>query len=55
MAPQLRTGAMVVCDNVGNFPKGMAAYLDFVRTPSNGFASTLLPLRGGTEVSVRTR
>jgi len=53
MAPQLRTGAIVVCDNVGHFPKGMADYLDFVRTPSNGFVSTLLPLRGGTEVSVK--
>jgi predicted O-methyltransferase YrrM len=53
MAPQLRPGAIVVCDNVGHFPKGMADYLDFVRTPSNGFVSTLLPLRGGTEVSVK--
>lgn len=54
MAPQLRTGAIVVCDNVGHFPKGLAAYLDFVRRPSNGFVSTLLPLRGGTELSVKT-
>jgi predicted O-methyltransferase YrrM len=53
MAPQLRSGAIVVCDNVGHFPKGMADYLDFVRTPSNGFISTLLPLRGGTELSVK--
>lgn len=53
MAPQLRPGAMVVCDNVGHFPRGMADYLDFVRTPSNGFISTLLPLRAGTEVSVK--
>jgi predicted O-methyltransferase YrrM len=53
MAPQLRSGAIVVCDNVGHFPKGMADYLDFVRRPSNGFVSTLLPLRGGTELSVK--
>lgn len=53
MAPQLRPGAMVVCDNVGHFPKGMAGYLDFVRDPANGFVSTLLPLRGGTEISVK--
>jgi predicted O-methyltransferase YrrM len=53
LAPQLRRGAMVVSDNVGHFPKGMADYLDFVRRPSNGFASVLLPLRGGTELSVR--
>jgi predicted O-methyltransferase YrrM len=54
MAPQLRSGALVVCDNAGHFPKGMADYLDFVRRPSNGFVSTLLPLRGGTELSIKS-
>lgn len=53
MAPQLRTGAIVVADNVGHFRRDYAAYLDFVRSPANGFVSTLLPLRGGTEVSVK--
>lgn len=54
MAPQLRKGAIVVCDNVGHFRKTFADYLDFVRRPANGFVSTLLPLRGGTELSVKT-
>jgi predicted O-methyltransferase YrrM len=54
MAPQLRKGAIVVCDNVGQFPRSFADYLDFVRRPANGFVSTLLPLRGGTELSVKT-
>jgi predicted O-methyltransferase YrrM len=54
MAPQLRKGAIVVCDNVGHFPKSFVAFLDFVRRPANGFVSTLLPLRGGTELSVKT-
>jgi predicted O-methyltransferase YrrM len=54
MAPQLRKGAVVVCDNVGHFPAALALYLDFVRRPANGFVSTLLPLRGGTEFSVKT-
>jgi predicted O-methyltransferase YrrM len=54
MAPQLRTGAIVVCDNVGNFPRSFAGYLDFVRRPANRFVSTLLPLRSGTELSVKT-
>lgn len=53
MAPQLRKGAIVVADNVGHFPKAVADYLDFVRRPANGFVSTLLPLRGGTELSVK--
>jgi len=46
--------AIVVCDNVGHFPKSFVAFLDFVRRPANGFVSTLLPLRGGTELSVKT-
>jgi predicted O-methyltransferase YrrM len=53
MAPQLRKGATVVCDNVGHFPKSFVDYLDFVRRPANGFVSTLLPMRGGTELSVK--
>jgi predicted O-methyltransferase YrrM len=54
MAPQLRKGAIVVCDNVGHFAATFADYLEFVRRPANGFVSTLLPLRGGTELSVKT-
>ncbi len=54
MAPQLRKGAIIVCDNVGHFRRTFADYLDFVRRPANGFVSTLLPLRGGTELSVKT-
>jgi predicted O-methyltransferase YrrM len=54
MGPQLRKGAIVVCDNVGHFPATFADYLDFVRRPASGFVSTLLPLRGGTELSVKT-
>lgn len=53
MAPQLRSGAIVICDNVGHFPREFADYLSFVRDPANGFASSLLPLRSGTEMSVR--
>ncbi len=53
MAAQLRKGAIVVCDNVGHFPAAVASYLDFVRRPENGFVSTLLPLRSGTELSVK--
>jgi predicted O-methyltransferase YrrM len=53
MAPQLRKGAVVICDNVGHYPKDFADYLAFVRNPANGFSSTLLPLRSGTEMSVK--
>jgi hypothetical protein len=53
MTPPLRKGAVVVCDKLGHFPGAFADYLDFVRRPAKGFVSTLLPLRGGTELSVK--
>jgi predicted O-methyltransferase YrrM len=53
MASQLKQGAMVVCDNVGHFPRDFADYLDYVRRPTNGFTSSLLSLRSGTEISVK--
>lgn len=53
--PQLRPGAIVYCDNVGQFWKAFADYIAYVRDPANGFSSTLLPLRSGTELSVVVR
>jgi hypothetical protein len=47
LAPQLRRGALVVNDNAE------ADYLAFVRDPANGFRSMSLPLKGGTELSVK--
>jgi predicted O-methyltransferase YrrM len=47
IAPQLRRGAIVLNDNAER------DYLAFVRDPVNGFRSITLPLKGGTELSVR--
>jgi Methyltransferase domain len=47
VTPQLRSKAMVMNDN------GEADYLDYVRDPANGFLTLSLPLKGGTELSVR--
>ncbi|MFZ0497799.1 MAG: class I SAM-dependent methyltransferase [Steroidobacteraceae bacterium] len=47
VAPQLRAGALVLNDNAE------PDYLAFVRDPSNGFRSMTLPLKGGTELSVK--
>jgi predicted O-methyltransferase YrrM len=49
VAPQLRSGAMVMNDN------GELDYLSFVRDPANGFLSMSLPLKGSTELSVKVR
>lgn len=54
LAPHLREGGVALADNVGSFPREMGAYVEWVRDPANGFVSATLPLRGGTELSVRT-
>ncbi|MBO0713213.1 MAG: class I SAM-dependent methyltransferase [Acidimicrobiales bacterium] len=47
VTPQLRPRAIVMNDN------GEDDYLDYVRDPANGFLTLSLPLKGGTELSVR--
>jgi predicted O-methyltransferase YrrM len=53
MAPQLRPGAIVLCDNVERYEKEYADYTRFVRDPKNGFRSVLLSHQGGLELSVK--
>jgi predicted O-methyltransferase YrrM len=47
VAPQLRIGGYVLNDN------GEPDFLEFIRDPANGFLSMTLPLKGGTELSVK--
>ncbi len=47
LAPQVRTGGIVMNDNAED------DYLEYVRDPANGFRSLSLPLKGGTELSVK--
>ncbi|QPF87626.1 class I SAM-dependent methyltransferase [Bradyrhizobium genosp. L] len=47
VAPQLRTGGYVMNDNAE------PDFLEFVRDPKNGFVSITLPLKGGTELSLK--
>ena len=53
MAPQLRAGSLVLCDNVELFEAEYAEYTSFVRDPNNGFRSVLLSHQGGLELSVK--
>lgn len=53
VAPQLRPGAIVICDNVELYEKEYARYTSFVRDPNNGFRSVLLSHEGGLEISVK--
>jgi predicted O-methyltransferase YrrM len=47
VAPQVRLGGLVMNDNAE------ADYLEYVRDPAHGFRSLSLPLKGGTELSVK--
>ena len=53
VAPQLRPGAMVVCDNVQLYEKEYADFLAVVRNPANGFRSVMLSHEGGLEISIK--
>jgi predicted O-methyltransferase YrrM len=53
VAPQLRVGAMVVCDNVQLYEREYAAYTALVRDPRNGFRSVMLAHEGGLEISIK--
>lgn len=53
VAPQLRSGAIVVCDNVQRYEREYADYTALVRDPKNGFRSVLLSHEGGLEISVK--
>lgn len=47
VAPQVRVGGFVMNDN------GEADYMEFIHNPENGFLSITLPIKRGTELSVK--
>ncbi len=47
VAPQVRAGGLIMNDNAED------DYLEYIRDPANGFRSLSLPLKGGTELSVK--
>lgn len=53
VAPQLRPGAIVICDNVEICEREYSGYTSLVRDPRNGFRSVLLSHLGGLEISVK--
>jgi predicted O-methyltransferase YrrM len=52
VAPHLRPGAIVVCDNTGEHRAAYADYFAFLADPANGFRTMTLPFGGGLELSV---
>lgn len=53
IAPHLKPGAIVVCDNTAQYCKEYADYFAFLADPANGFHTMTLPFDGGLELSVR--
>ena len=54
VAPHLRPGAAVVCDNTQEYRDDYADYFAFINAPENRFRTMTLPFAGGLELSVRT-
>ena len=55
IAPHLRPGAVVVCDNTGErFRDNYRPFFEFVADPANGLATLTLPFEGGLEFCVKT-
>jgi predicted O-methyltransferase YrrM len=53
--PFIRTGGIVLADNVGTFKDDLQTYVDFLQNPMNGYCSSTLNLKGGTELSIKVR
>jgi predicted O-methyltransferase YrrM len=53
IAPHLRPGSIVVCDNTKAFRDGYEQYFDFIADPRNRFRTMTLPFSGGFELTVR--
>lgn len=54
IAPHLRRGAVVICDNTSAFRDAYNDYFDVLTDPALGFVTQTLPFEGGLEMSVKT-
>src|SRR5438132_4006326 len=55
IAPRLRQGAVVICDNTVQFRDAYGEYFEFVDDPRNGLRTMTLPFDGGLELTVRAQ
>ena len=53
VAPHLRPGAIVACDNTEKDRAAYADYFAFINDPAWRFRTVTLPFSGGLEMSVR--
>ncbi|MCH8021791.1 class I SAM-dependent methyltransferase [candidate division KSB1 bacterium] len=54
LQPHLREGALVLADNVPTTKNETSPYAEYVRNPTNGYISTSIEMKGGTEYSLWT-
>lgn len=55
IAPHLREGAVVICDNTLQFRDAYTEYFEFIHDPRNSFRTMTLPFENGLEFSVHAR
>jgi predicted O-methyltransferase YrrM len=53
--PFIRSGGVILSDNVGTFKAALKPYVEYLQNPASGYRSTTLALKGGTEFSVKMR
>lgn len=53
LAPHLRPGAIVACDNVRQLRREYRDYLNYIEDPANGFDALTLPMPGGFGLAAR--
>ena len=53
VAPHLRAGGVVICDNTQQFRDAYQEYFTFVHDPRNGLQTMTLPFEGGLEFTVK--
>jgi predicted O-methyltransferase YrrM len=53
--PFIRQGGIVISDNVGTFKDDLKPYVEYLQNPDNGYQSSTLSLKAGTELSVKVR
>ena len=53
LVPRLRLGSVVITDNISAHDDDQHPYATWVRDPANGFVTSSITLKGGTDYSVR--
>ncbi|MEH2274536.1 MAG: class I SAM-dependent methyltransferase [Nostoc sp.] len=53
--PLIRPGGIIISDNVNTFKDALKSYVEFLQNPANGYRTSTLNLKGGTEFSVKVK